>query len=300
MASIVLPSDFDISKLKYGSVRTLDNGGKMVYVSYNGKPLVLQTPKMSAPFGLSKLQFDPTADPKYSIEVSFKGRETKPSIQAFFDLLSSLDKKNLQEGYDNSQNFFKKRFNSVDVVEALYTPSLRFAKDKATGEVTDKYPPTFRLNLPYKDGQIKTDVYGNDRQKVNVLDMNLKGSQVVAIIQCTGLWIAGGKFGCSWRVLQMKVEPQENLSGYAFRDTDDNVEGAHEDVDASEYTQVSVPARQEPAPAPTPAAVAAIASSDDENDDDDENEDDEGVVQKIVVAPPKPVLKRKPVAAPKK
>ena len=294
MASIVLPSDFDISKLKYGSVRTLDNGGKKVYVSYNGKPLVLQTPKMSAPFGLSKLQFDPSADPKYSIEVSFKGRETKPSIQAFFDLLSSLDKKNLQEGFDNSQNFFKKRFNTVDVVEALYTPSLRFAKDKATGEVTDKYPPTFRLNLPYKDGQIKTDVYGTERQKVNVLDMNLKGSNVVAIIQCTGLWIAGGKFGCSWRVLQMKVEPQEGISGYAFMDTDDNAETAHEDTEYSQVPQQPVPV----APVAPVAVAAATESSDD--DDADAQSDEEGVVQKITVAPPKPVLKRKPVAAPKK
>jgi hypothetical protein len=45
-----------------------------------------------------------------------------------------------------------------------------------------------------------------------------KRSQVGSIIQCTGIWFAGGKYGTTWKVVQMRVDSQpEQIRGPAFR-----------------------------------------------------------------------------------
>jgi hypothetical protein len=49
------------------------------------------------------------------------------------------------------------------------------------------------------------------RAPINFEDVmdNLKGARISAIVQCAGVWIAGGKFGCSWKVLWLKItQPQ--------------------------------------------------------------------------------------------
>jgi hypothetical protein len=45
-----------------------------------------------------------------------------------------------------------------------------------------------------------------------------------------GLWMAGGKFGSSWRVLQMKIIPNQALRGYAFKENPED-KMAEEDLE---------------------------------------------------------------------
>ena len=46
----------------------------------------------------------------------------------------------------------------------------------------------------------------------------VKRSQVSAIMQCTGVWFAGGKFGTTWKAVQVRVDSQpEQIRGPAFR-----------------------------------------------------------------------------------
>lgn len=237
MNSITLAKDFDVSKISYNDVRSLDNGGKVVFVSYNKAPLVLQTPEMSAPFGLSKWAED-NRDDKYTLDLSFRGMESRPSLAAFYDVLDTLDKKLVADGFANQQTWFKgKKYNSVEVLEALYTPLVKLPKDKNTGEVTNKYPATFKIKVPFKDGKFTCEVFDNNRQLVDLNTIPTKGARVAAIIQFMGLWFAGGKFGSSWKVIQMKVSPNARITGYAFADDpndkveddlEDHAEGSHD------------------------------------------------------------------------
>ena len=55
-----------------------------------------------------------------------------------------------------------------------------------------------------------------------VLNTIEKGSKVKAILQCTGVWIAGSKYGCSWKPIQLQVQPQTGFSGFAFVPEDDD------------------------------------------------------------------------------
>lgn len=230
-STITLAKEFDINNVSFSDVRMLDNGGKVVYVSYNKAPLILQTPQMSAPFGMSKWDNEGKINTKYTIDLSFKAMEKNPNMQAFFNALEAMDAKLVEDGFKNQVSWFKgKKYGSKEIVEALYTPLIRHAKDKMTGEITDKYPPTFKLTVPFKDGRFTCEAFDDARDSIDLSAVELKGSKVTAIIQCMGLWFAGGKFGSTWRIVQMKVVPNAVIRGYAFKEiADDNV--VEEDID---------------------------------------------------------------------
>jgi hypothetical protein len=221
-------NEFDMSKLTFGNMKLLDTGGRLIYLNYNGDPLIIQTPQMTAPFGLSSWSNEGDAL-KYSMELAFKGIATKPIEARFLALLNAFDKKVLENVLENSPVWLKKKFTSLEVIEALYTPSIKLPKDKNTGEVTDKYPPSFRMSVPYKDGKFMCDTYDVDGKDLDlhalIKDGSTKGSRVTAIMQCSGVWIAGGKFGCTWRVLQMRIQRSDALPPCAFTNDDEEDDG---------------------------------------------------------------------------
>ena len=279
MDSIVLPSDFDVSNISYSEPRVLDNGGKVIYVSYNKKKLIVQTPEMVAPFGLSKWNNEGKGNDKYSLDLSFKGKESREILSKFFDGFRALDKKLVEDGLKNCQTWLKKAYKSEDVVEALYTPIIKFAKDK-NGEINDKYPPTFKMTVPHSGTQFMCDVYDSNRDAVDLGAIETKSSRVSAIVQCVGIWIAGTKFGCSWKVLQMKVSPPSTIKGYAFKELNDKIEDEIEEEDEIEAGD------------PKEIMASAPAAQDDEDDDDETADVVESDDELDVKPAPKTVVKR--------
>lgn len=226
MESIILPSSFEVANVSYSAPRTLDNGGRAIYMGLNRSPIVLQTPEMIAPYGVSNWNDDGKGPDKYSLDLSFKGKEGRQNLQTFFDKMVALDKKLVQDGVDNSMTWLKKKYTSIDVVEALYTPMVKYSKDKTTGEITDKYPPVFKLKIPFVNNTFQCEVFDNKRNQADLKQLidagAFKGAKVTAIIQCLGIWVAGGKYGCSWKVLQMRITPPQTIKGYAFKELEDD------------------------------------------------------------------------------
>ena len=61
----------------------------------------------------------------------------------------------------------------------------------------------------------------------------MKKVEVTALIQCTGVWITGGKFGVSWKAVQMRLDSvPAGIHGYSFEE-----EGDAEGADAAEFSQ---------------------------------------------------------------
>lgn len=220
---IIKASELNVDDITYSSLKVLDNGAKLIWIANKGAPLIMQLPKMSAPFGVSRWADDKTE--KYSLDLSFKGRETDENIQKAYDMFMALDKKIIRDAMENSPAWFKKKIASIDVMEALYHPIVRQPKD-------DKYAPTIKLPLAYADNAFKCLAFDASKKVVNLADVNLKGAEVVSIVQCTGIWIAGGGAGCSWKVNQLKVFPKPSLNTYAFQDDDDDAVADADDADA--------------------------------------------------------------------
>lgn len=240
MDSICVPSDVNVQlEVDVGDVKSLSNGGKMCFVGRKGKPLIIQTPEMYGPFGMNAFTNEDTGVTKYSLDLSFRDMANRESLQQLMKMQKEIDEKLVQTAFDNSQSWFKKKYTSKEVVEALYTSPLKYPKDKETGEIIDKYPPTLKVNLPHRDGEFKLEAYDKNADPIDLGAITTKGAKFTCLLQCGGVWLAGGKFGTTWKVVQIQVTPPSTISGFSFKkvegdkinDNEDDIDQVSEQVD---------------------------------------------------------------------
>jgi hypothetical protein len=209
---------FLTSNLKLSQIKTTPRGAKVVWVNYNEGPisgsLYLQTPfGLRAPMGITKWENE-GQNPSYELLLSLNGEEGKE----FADKLSEFDEFVKNEALSKSKEWFKKNIDNMVVVETLYNPTLRLPRDKDTGEVTDKYPPSFRAKIPMSsEGKPECEVYEIVNGKPISVDLedlmerkSLKGASVTAIVKCSGIWFPQ-KFSASWQVQQLLIETNSGM-----------------------------------------------------------------------------------------
>ena len=219
--SVFKPQQIETGQITFSPPRILPNGGKIIYLQYEKKKLVMQTPKMSVPFGLN-CYLNKDGSHKYTLSLSFQNVEDSD----FYKFIQSLDEWLVKAGVANSLPWFQTRQISPEAVRSSYSSQIKFSKG-ADGEINHQYAPTFRIKLPYRqEGGFDCEVYDHNRDLIEtdqILTALPKRTKVQALIQCTGLWFAGGKFGCSWKALQLlKVaDTKAFLSNYAFLDDSD-------------------------------------------------------------------------------
>ena len=238
----------------------MDSGAKYVYVGYNSKNLVVQTPEMSMPFGFNV--YDKGEYPKYSVDLSFDGMDTNKSMKSFHDNLEAMDERLISEGMKNSLNWFKKKSVSREVVASLFNKQVKAPMDK-NGEPLP-YPSRLKLKIPYKDGTCLTEFYDKDGTRIteDPSKVLVRGGKVKAIIQCVGLWISASNYMCQWKAVRMEVEiPDTAENGGFLPDTDD------EDDDGASSSA---------APASSKSKTTVVDSDEEDMDvEDDEDDDDE-------------------------
>ena len=226
-SQVVKFSNFSVDNIKLADPRKLNNGGKMVYLNYSGKPLNLLCPKMSLPFGISEFIDENTGTKKYHIDLSFRGMEENDELAQFHRSLGELDEFMKKQASKNSTKWFGGKAKSAEVIEELYAPVLKKSKNKQTGEPDGKYPDTFKAKLLYDNAttEFTCSLYDmSTKEEITTPpDMYLtKGTTMKAIVRCNGVWFAGGRFGLSFRLEQAKVQaPSGRLNGYAFDDDED-------------------------------------------------------------------------------
>jgi hypothetical protein len=274
-SAVVSPAAFSAAKITFSPVKTLDSGGKQAYLNYDGRPLVMQIGPLETPFGLSV--FDKNGPPKYSVDLKLRGYDdpvNNPKTATIYNALHALDEYMLDQGVKNSKLWFKGD-KSREVLSELYTPVVKFAKD-AEGNLKP-YPPTVKVTLKQRDGKFETQIYDDKKRPltdVPLEDVLVKGAILTTLIQCTGVWFAGGKFGLSWKAIQIRADKvPDSIRGFAFLDEGD------------------APAESTPAPRAAPAKAAAPAPVPSNafaalHDDEDEVDDEEALAPPPAVARP--------------
>jgi hypothetical protein len=172
-----------------------------------------------------------------------------------------------------SKEWFGKVHKSLEVVEALWTPMLKYPKDKVTGEYDYSKSPTMKIKLPQYNNEWKFEIYDEDGEKifpglpslpvVNPLDYLKRGTNVMCLIQFAGIWFVNGKFSASWKLVQAIVQkPRATLQGSCFLKLKANdketlkKQTVEEDVEETFVTNVLVESDgeeeeiQEPVPVP--------------------------------------------------
>lgn len=279
----VLPSQFDVSKISFGEVKTLQSGARSVNMNYAGGPLILQLSNVDVPYGLNADdKFGPV---KYSVNLSLNGYDTNPKMKEMFDMLEGVDGRVMSECIE--KNWLRKPGMTQQILKQmkLYKSTVKFSEDANTG-ARKPYPPTVKAALRQRNGKFETTFYDTDKKEIKdvpIEDLIVKRMRVSALVECTSVWISSVGCGLSWKLTQLKVVSRpDSIRGYGFQDE----EG-------------------EAAPAPSSSKAAAggkssfAAAFDDEEEDEEEEGDQLNEDDVVSAQPPAPVVAA-PVAVPKK
>ena len=294
-ASFNSATDMKYTKPKVNSV-----GGRSVGI-VNAKTstvLNLSTPLMLT-WGVQDFTDEKSGKVTYDLALQFpnEGFET-PATKKFLANIAAFEKKIKEDAIANSKEWFSKPKMTADAVDALWTPILKYPKNKDTLEPDMTRAPTLKVKLPFWDGQWKElELYDVDMQPIfpdasnpalSPKDLIAKGSHIAVSIQCGGIWFANGKFGVTWKLFQAIVKPKMSLKGKCHIRLDDeektkivaqvvptdvdgdadggehdhdNVSAIIEDDDEEEAATPLVRTASAPVAKPTPVAAPAPAAA---------------------------------------
>lgn len=225
MASIVSGVEFNTDKdYVYTKAKVNANGRKSIGIlnNHNKKSLYLSTPLMLT-WGVNEYTNDNGGSPSYDLALQFPNDEyNSPECVAFLKNMQALEQKLKDDAVVNSKDWLNKSKLVPEAVDALWSPMLKYPKDKETGEPDYSRAPTLKVKIPFWEGVFKnvelynedqTQLYPSEDDSVSVVDLITKGSNIATIIQCGGIWVANGKFGVTWKLFQAVVKPKATLVG---------------------------------------------------------------------------------------
>lgn len=212
------------SDIKYSKPKVNAVGGKSVGIlnSETNSATYISTPLMLT-WGINTYTDDKTGRSTYDMSLQFPTSEyANEDTKSFLENMKEFEQRIKSDAISNSKEWFGKSKMSGDVIDALWTPMLKYPKDKETGESDMTRPPTLRVKMPVWDGEWKCELYDTDRTQIfpdtdvstrTPLDIISKGANIATVIQCGGIWFANGKFGVTWKLFQGVVKPKATLRG---------------------------------------------------------------------------------------
>ena len=302
--TVILPKQIDVSKLKYSEVKQMKSGAKSVYINYGNDKLTIQTPALYLPYGISppysekeKKDDQPVEKvvPGSALDVSFRGMDENEKVKQLYNKLKDIENKIVDDAFENRELWFKDDFdNNKAFCKKLFSPIIKVDKDPNTGKELGKYPPTFKAKIPFdKNEQCTMDCYDmqNEELDINEVFKKLKSAKVVMIIQLTGLWMAGGKYGCSWKVCSSKFQLSQNVKVTFIKDSDEeDVEEEEEEEDDIVPDEVvkEVPKQEKKKVVKKEPEPQEQEQEEEEEQEEQEEEEEEEEEEEPVVPEPEP------------
>ena len=230
----MLPNEINTNEIKLSELKSLSSGAKIMYLNYGNfnQPIYIQTPPMELLWDASYFA-DSDDSGKYSCKLNYKGFDSVKDINDFLEKMKQIDNCLIDLGVKNSKKWFSGKSLSKDTIEQLYTPMVKYSVNTETGEINDKFPPSFAFKVHKKRNKHLCKFFNEKRELqnpddatvdnyVNVPELLKKGTNMTLLLKCNGLWFAGGKFGCTWKAEQIKADKVlTNFNDYAFRDDDE-------------------------------------------------------------------------------
>lgn len=246
--------DFKPEQITFGSAKTNKQGGKSIPVYYNGEKPVLQFPKTNTYGLVGQAPMDnPNGAKKYSVNL----RLTKDSY--FCRTMTAFENEVVKWITAHGGECLGQADQPEAVIRALFYPIVKYPKDKDTGKIFTDRDPTMKLKVSYWDGVWKVELFDADRNEifkpgmtapidpedpeseespVDPTDPELcpSGTEMVGLMQCNGIWVAGGRCGVTWQLVQAQTKQPVRIKGFCIQaDSDDEDAeggGAGEGADA--------------------------------------------------------------------
>ena len=275
--TIISGTDFTPSNdIKYSKPKVDARGSKSVGILNNStnNATYLSTPLMLT-WGVNDYTDEKSGKVTYDMALQFPSDDyAKEDTTNFLNNMIEFENKIKDDAIKNSKEWFGKAKMSEDVINALWTPMLKYPKDKNTGEPDTDRAPTLKVKIPFWEGEWKTELYDVEQKPIfpdpeggssTPKDIIAKGSNVAVVILCGGIWFANGKFGVTWKLLQGVVKPKATMRGkcHIFLSAQDKErmtkqdikEDAESDVEEEDTTAVDDTDDDEPSVKEEVAAV---------------------------------------------
>jgi hypothetical protein len=166
---------------------------------------------------------------KYTMSLQFaKGQYTTPDADKFLEQMKLVEQKIKQDAMTYSKEWFGKEIKSMDVMDEKISPMLKYPKIKGTEERNLEEPPSLPVKLPCWKDVWQSSVFDEDYNPLYVkgktdagvtpLDFLVNTGkapiQVIALIQCGGLWFVGSptKVSVTWNLKQVIVRKPKTSS----------------------------------------------------------------------------------------
>ena len=210
------------SDISYAKAKINPSGGKNIAIM-NGKVrknTMLSTPLMLT-WGMSEFNDDKTGKRSFELSLQFPNAEYPDRDgEVFLEKMKEFEAKVKADAVTNAKDWFGKQKMSAEVVDALWTPMLKYPKNKESGEFDYARAPTLRVKVAYWDGDWKVELYDMEQRQLwpsedldSPIELIPKLTKVACVIQCGGIWFANGKFGVTWKLFQAVVKPPTSLRG---------------------------------------------------------------------------------------
>ena len=268
-----------IEQVKYGDVKVASTGMKTIPIlNVNNNMNVRMSTPLIRCYGINETDYEGNGNVKYDMSIQFQDNN---NTRTFLENMIAYENKIKEDAIKYSKEWFGKSKMSPEVVDALWSPMLKYPKNKETGEPDMSRLPTLKIKIPFWEGKCKASIYNTrkeliyplaegEEEEVQLSSLVTKQSHVMLIIQSGGIWCANGKFGTTWRLHQCMVEDNEEEgclihvdeeSLKQFRSTSATQQKPTEAVDSDDEGEAaeepsSVAAEephQEPEPTETPA-----------------------------------------------
>ena len=267
---------FNASKISYREAVINKRGGKSVQIQLDGQPLVLQIPLMLT-WGVNERVDEQSGRVSYDLALQFNG--DNPAVVKFLDALKEMEDKIKDDSCGSMcKSWHGKSKMSREVIDALMYPILKYprikdAQGKPTGDPDFSRFPTMKIKLPYWEGKFNVEIYSMERKPLYLpsgmgsspVEVIPKASHMNGLIQCTGIWFAGGKCGVTWKLVQACVRPPARLLGTGTCHIEDDSDDEIADDNLSKKEVESAPTFDDD----------DVQEMDDDDDDDEEEEEPE-------------------------
>lgn len=169
----MLASGFTPVTVQFSALEKNRKGGKVVFLGLPGadgqrQKILLQTPTMALPFGVSPYQDAATGEiQSYSLDASFRGSDTDPRIGDFLTRMRELDEVTLDVAVANSKDWFGKPMSKEIVSE--------FHRKLVKDPINPQYSPVIKFKVQLQNGQPNAMFFDEKRQPCDI-DYFTKGT----------------------------------------------------------------------------------------------------------------------------
>jgi hypothetical protein len=162
------------------------------------------------------------SDGKFTMSLNFPNADySNKQSEAFLEKLKEFEDHIVDDAVKHTEAWFGKE-RSREVIKDSFFPFIKYPRDKLTKKLDYSKAPNIRVKVPNYGGEWKNlEIYDtkqqllfpSDNENLTPIDLIPKKSQVACVIQCGGIWTAGGNsWGVIWKLNQCVVKPPTDVS----------------------------------------------------------------------------------------